>query len=60
MPFSVLRERAGLQPVDIAFMFTDFDKDWTGVPEGLTWWQVHRRSLTVAHGLDEQLIRFDA
>src|ERR1700756_255777 len=46
---SLLRERAGLQPDDLAFRFTDYDQDWAGVTETLTWAQLHRRTLNVAH-----------
>lgn len=45
---SMLRERAGLQPDDTAFTFTDFDKDWAGVAESLTWAQAYRRTVNVA------------
>ncbi len=46
--FSTLRERAGLQPDDIAFTYTDYESDWEGVSENLTWSQVYRRALNVA------------
>lgn len=46
---SVLRERAGLTPNDLAFTFTDYDRDWDGVAESLTWSQLYRRTLNVAH-----------
>ncbi len=46
---SVLRERAGLTPDDLAFTFTDYDRDWDGVAESLTWSQLFRRTLNVAH-----------
>ncbi len=45
---SVLRERAGLTPDDLAFTFTDYDRDWHGVTESLTWSQLYRRTLNVA------------
>ena len=45
---SVLRERAGLTPDDLAFAFTDYDRDWEGVAENLTWSQLYRRTLNVA------------
>jgi fatty acid CoA ligase FadD21 len=44
----VLRERAGLQPDDKAFTFTDYDSDSAGVAETLTWAQLYRRTLNVA------------
>ncbi|MCW2689486.1 MAG: acyl-CoA synthetase, partial [Mycobacterium sp.] len=46
---SILRERAGLQPSDTAFTYTDYEQDWAGVAETLTWSQVYRRTLNVAH-----------
>ena len=46
---SVLRERAGLQPNDPAFTYTDYEQGWAGVAESLTWSQVYRRTLNIAH-----------
>jgi fatty acid CoA ligase FadD21 len=46
---SLLRERAGLQPDDAAFAFTDYEQDWTGVRQILTWAQLYQRTLNVAH-----------
>ncbi|OBF56995.1 acyl-CoA synthetase [Mycobacterium sp. 852002-53434_SCH5985345] len=48
---SLLRERAGLQPDDVAFRYTDYEQDWGGVTETLTWAQLYRRTLNVAHEL---------
>ncbi|WP_099020982.1 AMP-binding protein [Mycolicibacterium palauense] len=48
---SVLRERAGLQPQDPAFTYTDYEQDWAGVAETLTWSQLYRRVCNVAHEL---------
>ncbi len=45
---SLLRERAGLQPDDVAFAFTDYEQDWAGVREILTWAQLYQRTLNVA------------
>ncbi|WP_421844340.1 AMP-binding protein [Mycobacterium sp.] len=45
---SVLRERAGLTPDDVAFTFTDHERDWNGIAESLTWSQLYRRTLNVA------------
>ena len=45
---SVLRERASLQPNDKAFTFLDYDQDWDGVAETITWSQLYRRALNVA------------
>ncbi|OMC19262.1 fatty-acid--AMP ligase FAAL21/FadD21 [Mycobacterium colombiense] len=46
---SLLRERAGLQPDDVAFRYTDYEQDWAGVTETLTWAQLYQRTLNVAH-----------
>ena len=46
---SLLRERAGLQPDDTAVSFTDYEQDWAGVNETLTWGQLYQRTLNVAH-----------
>jgi fatty acid CoA ligase FadD28 len=48
---AVLRERASLQPNDTAFTFIDYEQDPAGRAETLTWSQLYRRSLTVAHEL---------
>jgi long-chain fatty acid adenylyltransferase FadD28 len=45
---NVLRERASLQPNEKAFTFLDYDQDWDGVAETVTWSQLYRRSLNVA------------
>jgi fatty acid CoA ligase FadD21 len=44
----MLHGRASLRPDDIAFTFTDYEKDWAGVPENVTWSQLSRRTLNVA------------
>ncbi len=46
---SVLRERASVTPDGLAFTFTDYDRDWDGTAESLTWSQLYRRTLNVAH-----------
>lgn len=48
---AVLRERASLQPNDTAFTFIDYEADWAGVAESLTWAQLYRRVRNVAHEL---------
>ncbi|OBH17608.1 fatty-acid--AMP ligase FAAL21/FadD21 [Mycobacterium sp. E3247] len=48
---ALLRERAGLQPDDVAFRYTDYEQDWAGVTEALTWAQLYRRTLNVAHAV---------
>jgi fatty acid CoA ligase FadD21 len=45
---SVLRERAAQTPDDPAFSFTDYDRNWDGVTETLTWGQLYRRTLNMA------------
>ncbi|MFY9764868.1 MAG: AMP-binding protein, partial [Mycobacterium sp.] len=44
-------ERASLQPDDTAFTFIDYEQDWAGVAENLTWSQLYRRTLNVAREL---------
>jgi long-chain fatty acid adenylyltransferase FadD28 len=44
----LLRERASLQPNHTAFTFLDYEQDWEGVAETLTWAQVYQRSLNLA------------
>ena len=48
---ALLRERASLQPNDTAFTFIDYEQDWAGVAESLTWSQLYRRVLNVAREL---------
>ncbi len=48
---AVLRERAGLQPNDAAFSYVDYEHDWDGVTETLTWSQLYRRTLNLAEQL---------
>ncbi|OSC39385.1 AMP-binding protein [Mycobacterium decipiens] len=50
---TVIRERASLQPNDIAFTYIDYDQSWDGVEETLTWSQLHRRTLNLAAQLRE-------
>jgi fatty acid CoA ligase FadD28 len=45
---SVLRERASLQPNEKAFTYIDYEQDWDGVAETVTYSQLYRRSLNVA------------
>jgi acyl-CoA synthetase (AMP-forming)/AMP-acid ligase II len=47
----VLRERASLQANDTAFTFIDYEQDSDGVAQSLTWLQLYRRTLNVAHEL---------
>lgn len=48
---AVLREHASLQPDDTAFTFIDYEQDWAGVAESVTWSQVYRRAVNVAREL---------
>jgi fatty acid CoA ligase FadD28 len=48
---AVLRERASLQPDDVAVTFIDYDRQWAGETESLTWSQLYRRASNVAHEL---------
>src|ERR1700753_1423127 len=45
---SMLHGRASLRPNDAAFTFTDYEKDYAGVVETLTWSQLSRQTLNVA------------
>ena len=47
----MLHGRASLRPHDVAFTYTDYENDWAGVPESLTWSQLSRRTLNVAREL---------
>ncbi len=47
----MLRERASLVPSGAALTYLDYDKDWEGVPETVTWSQLYRRMLSVAEQL---------
>jgi long-chain fatty acid adenylyltransferase FadD28 len=48
---AVLREHASQQPNRSAFTFMDYEQDWAGVAESLTWSQLYRRTLKVAEEL---------
>ena len=48
---AVLRERASLRPSETAFTYVDYEQDWAGVAESLTWSQLYRRTLNVAQEL---------
>ena len=40
-----------MQPNDTAFTFIDYEHDWAGVAESLTWSQLYRRALNLAREL---------
>ena len=48
---ALLRERASLQPNRTAFTFIDYEQDWAGVAESLTWSRLYRRALNLAEEL---------
>ena len=48
---ALLRERASAQPDDTAYTFIDYEQDWDGAEESLTWSQVYRRVSNVAREL---------
>jgi long-chain fatty acid adenylyltransferase FadD28 len=48
---SMLRERASLQPDDIAFTYVDYEQNWDGVAHTLTWAQLNRRVTGLADEL---------
>jgi fatty acid CoA ligase FadD21 len=50
---SMLHGRASLRPDDVAFTFTDYESDWAGVSESLTWSQLSRRTLNLACELSQ-------
>jgi len=50
----VLRERASLQPDDIAFTFIDYERDWDGVADTLAWSQLYRRTHSLAYELRQR------
>ena len=48
---AMLRQCVNLQPDGTAFTFIDYEHDWAGVAETLTWGQLYRRVLNVAQEL---------
>ncbi|MCV7105162.1 AMP-binding protein [Mycolicibacterium chitae] len=50
---TLLCERAGLQGDDPAVTFVDYDHDWAGVAETLTYAQLYRRVLNLARHLQD-------
>ena len=53
----MLRERASLQPDDIAFTYVDYEQDWDGVAHTLTWAQLNRRVTGLADELRLQRVQ---
>jgi fatty acid CoA ligase FadD28 len=50
----LLAERASLQPDDTAYTYIDYEQDWAGVAESLTWAQLQRRTRAVAAALRQR------
>lgn len=50
---NLLCERASLQPNDTAFTFIDYEQDWNGMAESLTWSQLQRRTVNLARQLHD-------
>jgi fatty acid CoA ligase FadD21 len=50
---SMLHGRASMRPDDVAYTFTDYQDDWEGVAQRLTWSQLSRRTLNVARELGQ-------
>ncbi|BCP04769.1 AMP-binding protein [Mycobacterium paraintracellulare] len=50
---NLLCERASLQPNDTAFTFIDYEQDWNGIAESLTWSQLQRRTVNLARQLHD-------
>ncbi|MBU9764972.1 AMP-binding protein [Mycobacterium sp. TNTM28] len=50
---AVLRERASVQPNEPAFTYIDYDHNWDGVEETLSWSQMYRRVKNLAVALRE-------
>ncbi|BBZ13070.1 AMP-binding protein [Mycobacterium branderi] len=50
----LLRERAGLQADDTAVTYIDYEQDWSGVEQSLTWAQLYRRTRNLARELESR------
>ena len=50
---TILRERASLQPDDLAVSFIDYDRNWAGDTESLTWSQLYQKSSSVAQEVSQ-------
>lgn len=49
---TLLSERAGLQGDDTAVTFIDYEKNWAGTAESLTYSRLYRRTLNMARALE--------
>jgi fatty acid CoA ligase FadD23 len=47
----MLRQNVNLHPDGVAFKFIDYEQDWDGAVETVTWYQLYRRTLNVAREL---------
>ena len=47
----MLHGRASMRPGDVAFTFTDYDRDPAGIADSLTWSQLARQTMNVAREL---------
>lgn len=47
----MLHGRASMRPHDVAYTFTNYEGNWDGVRESLTWSQISRRTLNAARDL---------
>jgi acyl-CoA synthetase (AMP-forming)/AMP-acid ligase II len=47
----MLRQCANLNPEGAAFKYVDYGRDWDGVAETVTWYQMYRRMVNVAREL---------
>lgn len=56
---AIVRERASLQPNDVAFTYLDYDTDPDGVAHSLTWAQLHRQTVNLADELRSRADRGD-
>ena len=50
---TILRERASLQPDDLAVSFIDYDRNWAGDTKSLTWSQLYQKSSSVAQEISQ-------
>ncbi|WP_156687790.1 type I polyketide synthase [Mycobacterium sp. Marseille-P9652] len=48
---AALRKHAKLRPSETAYTFLNYEQDWAGAAETLTWSQLYRRTLNVAREL---------
>ena len=44
----MLRQNVNLHPDGAAFKYVDYGRDWDGVAETVSWYQLYRRMVNVA------------